>query len=84
MGLKKLRLKIQRVSLQFYRKSQFEAKTDINYVFFCHKAHIPDQLHIIVSYISSYGFQKFHILVENSKGLAFGFTKNHQFAVNID
>jgi hypothetical protein len=40
------------------KKRQFAAKTDQNSVFLDCKAHIPDQLHIMVLYISFYRFKK--------------------------
>jgi hypothetical protein len=51
-------------------------QNDRNSVFLGCKAHIPDQLHIRVPYISFYVFKKNQILAKNLKGLAFDFTKS--------
>jgi hypothetical protein len=40
------------VSLRFYQKWQFAARTDRNIIFLDHDSHIPHRLHIIVMYIS--------------------------------
>jgi hypothetical protein len=43
-------------SISFIKKYYFAVKTDQNSVFLGHKYHILDQLHIMVPYISFYGF----------------------------
>jgi hypothetical protein len=48
--------KFKGASLQFYRKCQFMAKTNQNSVFLGRKAHIPDRLHKMATYINFYGF----------------------------
>jgi hypothetical protein len=40
----------------FTKKLQLAIKTDQNIVFLAHKAQISNQLHIMVMYISFYGF----------------------------
>jgi hypothetical protein len=59
----------------FIVKYQFVAKTDRNSVFLDREAHIPDQLYIIVMYISFKGFKKNQILLQNPKVLAFNYTE---------
>jgi hypothetical protein len=79
----KFHLKIQRVSLRFYRKRQFVTKADQNSIFVGHKAHILDQLHIMVPYISFADFF-FQISSQNPKRLTFRFTKKCQFAAKTN
>jgi hypothetical protein len=46
------------LAFSFIVKYRFVAKTDRNSVFLDREAHIPDQLYIIVMYISFKGFKK--------------------------
>jgi hypothetical protein len=45
------------VTFGFTEKHHFAIKTDQNSIFLIRKAHIPDRLHIMVLYISFYGFK---------------------------
>jgi hypothetical protein len=60
----------------FTKKHEFAVKIDWNSVFLGHKLHIPDQLYIVIPYVSFMGFKK-QILAQNTKGFAFGFTKKN-------
>jgi nitroimidazol reductase NimA-like FMN-containing flavoprotein (pyridoxamine 5'-phosphate oxidase superfamily) len=57
MGFKKIKILSQnpKVSLEFYRKNQFTAKTNRKFVFFGRGPYISDRLYIMVMYISFYG-----------------------------
>jgi hypothetical protein len=69
MGFKKIQILAQNPKVYEFqnqkvfsvlpKKHQFVTKTDGNSIFLGHKDHIPDRLHIIVSYIGIYGFYKF-------------------------
>jgi hypothetical protein len=65
------------LAFSFTEKHEFVAKTDRNSIFLGCDAHILDQLYIMVIYTSFYGFKKNHILAQNPKLLAFGFTEKH-------
>jgi hypothetical protein len=68
----------------FREKCEFVVKTNRNSIFFGCKAHIPDQLHIIVPYISFYGFYKFSNFGSKFKGISLWFTENRQFVAKPD
>jgi hypothetical protein len=64
MGIKKIQILAQNLKVfafGFTETCQFVTKTDKNSIFFGRKAQILDQIHIVVSYISFYGFYKFSI-----------------------
>jgi hypothetical protein len=59
-----------------FEKCKFTVKTDQNSAFFGRKAHIPDRIHVMMMYISFYGFLTNSNFSSKSKWvLAFGFTK---------
>jgi intracellular septation protein A len=63
----------------FTENCQFGAKPDQNSVFLGRGPHIENRLSITVSYFNFYGFWKISHFCLNSKGVAYGFTKNCQF-----
>jgi hypothetical protein len=88
MGFKKIQNFTQNLyvlAYSFTENHQFTVKTDRNSVFLGREAYILNRLYIMVPYMSFYRFQKKNqILVQNSSVLAYGFTKNCQFAIKID
>jgi hypothetical protein len=59
MGFKKFQISAQNrngLAFSFTKKRQFVTKNDRNSVFYDHKAQILNWLHIMVMYISFYGF----------------------------
>jgi hypothetical protein len=69
----------------FTEKRQLAVKTDQNYVFLGRKVQILDMLHIMVMYISFYGFKYFfQFSAQNPNGLFFGINEKRLFVVKID
>jgi hypothetical protein len=59
MGFNKFQILAQNskvLAFNFTKKRQFVAKSDRNFIFLDHEAHILDQLYIMVMYICFYGF----------------------------
>jgi hypothetical protein len=88
MDYKKFQISAQNpkvlVSLRFYRKLQFEAQSNRNYVFLGREAHIPSWLYTMVLYRNFMALKKFQTLAENAKLLAFDFTEKCQFTAKTD
>jgi hypothetical protein len=60
-------------AFDFTEKCWFVPKTDINSIFLIHDHNIPDQLYIMVLYISFYGFQKILNFSSKYNGVSFWF-----------
>jgi hypothetical protein len=67
----------------FTQKHRFATKTNRNNEFLRRKAQNLDRLRIMLMYIRFYVFKKNQISAQNSKGLAFGFTKNVSLGQNL-
>jgi hypothetical protein len=68
----------------FSKNCYVGAKPDKNSVFLGRDPHILDQLYILVSYMSFYGFEKNQSFAQNLKVLDYGFSESRQFAAKID
>jgi hypothetical protein len=61
----------------FTEKHQFVAQTDRNSVFFGRKTQITDRLHIMIMYISFYGFFKIKFQLKIQRGYPSFLPKTH-------
>jgi predicted RNA-binding protein associated with RNAse of E/G family len=59
-------------------------KTARKYVFHPRGAHILSQLNVLVLYTFFLGFEKYRVLAQNLKWLAFGFIDKHLSVTKID
>jgi hypothetical protein len=70
------RLKSVGVRLRFYQKLPVCGKTDRNSVFLGVDHHIPEQLYMMVPYMSFCGFKKIQIFAQNTYVVTYGFIEN--------
>jgi hypothetical protein len=72
------------VSLQFYRKLPFRAKTDRNSVFLGRDPRFANRLSIMVPYFNFYVFWKISHFYSKSKGVSLRFYRNCLFGAKTD
>jgi hypothetical protein len=70
-------------SLQFYRQTSVHGKNGSKIVFHLRETHILARLDIMVLRTFFWGFEKYQVSAQNSKGLAFGFNKKLRFTAKM-